>query len=81
MPNVRVIDPVDIENAPELPLGLPPSEPTAAPVLRDLPIPVTQADLDAAKAIAARLDALEDPQHVTQIVRWLVARYGLVDLY
>jgi len=78
--NVRVIDVDELANAPELPLGLPPSAPLAAPVLRNLPVPVSLVDLDAAKAVAARLDSLE-PAHAAQIVRWLVARYELVDLW
>lgn len=75
-----MIDVDELANAPELPLGLPPSAPLAAPVLRNLPVPVSLVDLDAAKAVAARLDSLE-PAHAAQIVRWLVARYELVDLW
>ena len=74
MSNVRVISVDELANAPELELGIGPCTATAAPLLDDLPVRVSLVDLDAGKAVAARLDSLE-PAHAAQIVRWLVTRY------
>ena len=80
MPNVRLIDADELRNAPELPLGLPPADHLTGPLPRNLPLPVPEADIEALVACETVLEGL-DPQHAARVVRALVARFHLVDLW
>lgn len=80
MSNMRLITADDVRNAPDLTHGLPPSDPLAGPLPRNLPITLHPGDLVAAQDVAAILDALE-PTTAAQVVRWLVARLELDDLW